>query len=132
MTLVMTFCLESFCLQSKGRKSSWRSKTWKGHPGGQHGNNGDDDGSGSPLSKDKSKVNNKQQQIDYPRKHSLTVPGEPRHFRQLHQHQHQHQHQHHHHGELASAGRRSPIDYNQSEGRSPSEISTSSSCSNSM
>ncbi len=78
------------------RKVSWRSKTWKGQQ------NNDEE---------------KKTSSNYPRKHSLTVPGEPRHFRALHRRE---------------SGSRSPID-SSCGGISPSELSTPSpSCSNSM
>jgi hypothetical protein len=78
------------------RKVSWRSKTWKGQQ------NNDEE---------------KKTSSNYPRKHSLTVPGEPRHIRTLHRRE---------------SGSRSPIDSSYG-GRSPSELSTPSpSCSNSM
>ncbi|XP_054157243.1 ras guanine nucleotide exchange factor R-like [Oppia nitens] len=81
------------------RKVGWRSKTWKG----QKDTSNEDNEMKSP--------------VNYPRKHSLTVPGEPRHFRQLHRRE---------------SGSRSPIDSSYS-GRSPSEMSTPSpSCSNSI
>lgn len=54
---------------------------------------------------------------NYPRKYSLTVPGEPRHFRTLHRRE---------------SGSRSPLN-SSCGGLSPSELSTPSpSCSNSM
>jgi hypothetical protein len=78
------------------RKVSWRSKTWKGQQ------NNDEE---------------KKTSSNYPRKHSLTVPGEPRHIRTLHRRE---------------SGSRSPIDSSYG-GISPSELSTPSpSCSNSM